>query len=247
MLFISVLMGCSLSEQERLVTIESSRINIKTQGSGNPTVIFENGMGSSMDAWESIPDSIALLTRVFNYDRAGIGKSDTSAVARTVPNMVEELKEVLEKEGLRPPYIYVAHSMGSYLARYYALHYPDEIGALLLVDPSPDQLYDDYTEKEYKEFKDFGEASYAESTIGVQREWKNYLPNRKYVQNDSISNEIPMVIISATQWDFSAYHAAMMNDHKNSRHLKVEGSHDIHQENPTLIIDIIKELLIKSK
>lgn len=242
-LLVASLIGCSAKRGERIVRSNDLHVNVKTQGKGKPVVIFENGMGSSLDAWHNIPDSIAIHTSVFSYDRAGLGKSGSSSAKRTVPNMVEELREVLKKDNLEPPYIYVAHSMGSYLARYYAIRYPDEIKALLLVDPSPDRLYDNYTEKEYNDFQNFGNESYAESSTGVKREWENYLKNRKYVQNEQVSDNIPMVIVSATQWDFFSYHSDMMNTHKSSKHIKVEGGHDIHQEKPDLIIDLIQELI----
>lgn len=235
--------GCFAQGKEHIVQTEGLQINVKTQGTGNTIVLFENGMGSSMDAWEGIPDSIATFTTVFSYDRAGIGKSNISAAPRTIPTMVEELRAVLKKEGLAPPYVYVAHSMGSYLARYFATQYPDEIHALLLVDPSPDRMYDDYTDKEYKDFQNFGNESYAESSPGVKGEWQHYLTNRKYVQEKPISDAIPMVIVSATQWDFYSYHDGIMNKNSHSKHLKVEGSHDIHQEKPELIIALIQELI----
>lgn len=82
---------------------------------------------------------------------------------------------------------------------------------------------------------------FANSTIGEKLERQQYLDNRKYIQGTSIPNDIPLIIISATEWDFYNYHAKMMNNNKNSKHLKIEGSHAIHQEKPELIIDLIKE------
>lgn len=241
------LIGCQEKNAERLVKINDSNFNIKAFGEDGFTVIFENGMGSSMDVWGSIPDSISSLTNVFLYDRAGLGKSDTAAAERTIPNMVEELRLLLKKEEINPPFIFVAHSMGTYIARYYAAAHTDEIKALLLIDPSPDKLYDNYTEKEFREFKQFGDQSYANSSVGAKHEWENYLKNRKYVQNESIPDQIPTVIVSATQWDFFKFHSGMMNKNKSSKHLKVEGSHDVHQEKPGLMVDLIKNLLAEAR
>lgn len=240
------LTGCEKKEQERFTEVDSVRFHIKEFGSGDPTVLFENGMGSSMDTWKSIPDSISRVSSVFSYDRAGTGKSELASSERTIPNMVHELISLLKKENISPPYIYVAHSMGSYLARYYALHYPNEIAALVLVDPSPDRLYDGYSKQEYDEFKEIGNKSFANSLEGERLEWENYLDNRKYVQEASISDDIPMVIISATQWDFYDYHSEIMNKNKDSRHFKIEGGHDIHQEKPERIIEIIKGFLTQN-
>ncbi|MTI29977.1 alpha/beta fold hydrolase, partial [Xanthovirga aplysinae] len=96
------LTGCSTKGQERFVDINDSKFHIKEYGKGSPTVIFENGMASSMDTWKSIPDSISSMSNVLTYDRAGVGKSDTTFTARTIPNMVKELRHILKKEKIRP-------------------------------------------------------------------------------------------------------------------------------------------------
>jgi pimeloyl-ACP methyl ester carboxylesterase len=240
------LMACSSVKQDRITEINGTRFHFLAYGHGSPTVLFENGMASSLDTWGSIPDSISKTTKVFAYDRAGIGRSDTISAERSIPNMVNELRDILKKEHVRPPYIYVAHSMGSYLARYFAAHYPDEIQAILLIDPSPDKMYDDYNEQEYREFKEFGDQSFLDASIGPKSEWENYLDNRRYVRDAVISDRIPMVIISATQWDFYDYHEGMINGNPYSKHLKEEGGHDLHQEKPQLIIDLIHQLLERS-
>ncbi len=58
-----------------------------------------------------------------------------------------------------------------------------------------------------------------------------------------ISDEIPMIIISATEWDFRQYHRKMINHHEKSRNITIEGSHGIHQEQPGQIIDLILDLV----
>ena len=118
---------------------------------------------------------------------------------------------------------------------------------MLLIDPSPDKLYDNYSDQEYADFKNHGDKAFINSSIGAKREWKNYLNNRKYVQNSSISNSIPLIILSATEWDFYDYHSEMLNENKNSKHLRIEAGHGIHQEKPELIIDLIEELIIIAK
>jgi pimeloyl-ACP methyl ester carboxylesterase len=130
--------------------------------------------------------------------------------------------------------------MGTYLARYFAIHYPEEIKALILIDPSPDKLYDEYSEQEYEEFQKIGKDSFSNAPAGEQKEWHNYLENRKYVQEKPLPDRFPVIIVSATEWDFSRYHAAMMNRHPESKHLILEGSHAVHQEEPGRILSIIK-------
>ncbi len=242
--YIVLLFSCNQSNPvEKYVQIEDVRIHCKTLGRGRITVIFENGMASPKEVWNHIPDSISKTARILSYDRAGIGKSESSSRKRTIPNMVLEIRELLQKENIKPPYIYVAHSMGSYIARYFAINYPDEIKALLLIDPSPDRLYDDYSEAEYEEFKNSGNDSFEKATAGERREWEHYLDNRKYVQEKGIPDHIPMYVISASQWNFDRYHREMLNDHPLSRQIKVDTGHDVHKEKPRLVINLIRALI----
>ena len=243
LLFVIIAFGCRQKRMDRFVKIQGGEIHIRNFGKGSPTILFENGMGSKIETWKNIPDTIAKNHQVFLYNRAGIGDSELSNKERTIPNMVEELREILKKETIEPPYIFVAHSMGSYVARYFASEYPKEIQGVLLVDPSPDVLYNEYSQVEYDNFKAIGDNSFKNAGKGEWLEWQNYLDNRKYLQNRPISDDIPIFLLSATQWDFYQYHSKIMNKNTFSKHLRVEGSHDVHQEKPELIIELIQELI----
>ena len=104
-------------------------------------------------------------------------------------------------------------------------------------------MYDEYTDEEYREFQAIGNKSFANSSEGEVKEWENYLDNRKFVQNKPIPDDIPLIIVSATEWDFYDYHEAMMNNNLFSRHMSVEGGHGLHEEQPKLVIDLINELI----
>jgi len=131
-----------MAGQERYVEIEGQQFRIREFGNGNKTVIFESGMSDSIEIWGAIPDSVANFARVFLYDRADIGKSDTSLQERTIPNMVGELRSILEHEHIDPPYVLVGHSLGGLITRYFSSQYPDDVKGLLLLDPAPESFWD---------------------------------------------------------------------------------------------------------
>ena len=104
-------------------------------GAGEPTVVFEAGIGATHLNWRRIQDAIAHSTHTVSYDRAGLGWSSASHTARTPVNIARELRQMLQRAGLQPPYILVGHSFGGLVMRRFALLYPEEAAGIVLVDP----------------------------------------------------------------------------------------------------------------
>ena len=51
--------------------------------------------------------------------------------------MVEELRTLLTRAGVEPPYVLVGHSFGAYIVQLFVVCYPNEVAGLVLVDPLP--------------------------------------------------------------------------------------------------------------
>src|SRR5262249_52481382 len=73
-----------------------------------------------------------------SYDRAGMGWSELGPHPRTMHQVVYELHTLLERAGVRPPYVFVGHSYGGWLVRLYASTYPDDVVGLVLVEAGGD-------------------------------------------------------------------------------------------------------------
>ncbi len=112
-----------------------SRLFVLEAGSGEPTVVFESGIGATNLNWRRIQDSVAQFTGTASYDRSGLGWSSPCRTARTPSNIAAELHEMLGRGGIKPPYVLVGHSFGGLVMRRYALEYPEEVAGLVLVDP----------------------------------------------------------------------------------------------------------------
>jgi penicillin amidase len=122
---------------QHLVRLDNGRqMNMLCQGSGRPVVILEAGAGGSTLEWRSVQRKIAQTTRVCAYDRAGMGFSDPGPLPRTADAVVSDFVALLHAAAIEPPYVMVAHSLGSYYARLYADHHPREVAGMVLVDPS---------------------------------------------------------------------------------------------------------------
>jgi hypothetical protein len=244
-LIVSLLLACgSLFGQERYVDIEGQKFRIKEFGEGTLTVIFECGMSDSLEQFKSIPDSVALFTRVFLYDRADIGKSDASRQPRTIPNMVSELRMILAHENIKPPYVFVVHSMGGFIARYFTNSYPEEVTGLLLLDPAPETFWEEMPEEEFNEWVEGGNEHYRTNfPARYWKEWYQFVPNMEYMKSLTIPENLPVILVSADfEWSLYEYHARIIEGLQNARHVELEGDHYVHQKYPGLIVGFIKEL-----
>jgi pimeloyl-ACP methyl ester carboxylesterase len=125
--------------QSKVVDVGGYKLFLVCHGEarpGTPAVILEAGMNQGHETWSFIHPEIAKLARVCMYDRAGLGKSDRlGAEERTAMQMVDDLHNLLLKGEVRGPYVLVGHSFGGLLVRLYASRFPEEVAAMVLVDP----------------------------------------------------------------------------------------------------------------
>ena len=138
------------------ITLNGFKVEVLTSGLENsradkPVVVFENGMASSFGGWETVATEISKTNAVFRYNRPRIGESENDSLPPTTAHIVNNLRKMLLKKGMKPPYLLVSHSFGGAYIRSFASMYPDEIAGLVFVDPI------DFTKK-----KGFGDLPYLE-------------------------------------------------------------------------------------
>jgi pimeloyl-ACP methyl ester carboxylesterase len=118
----------------RLVDIGGRRLHLDCRGRGSPTVILEAGGGAFSIDWALTQPRVAAFTRVCSYDRAGYAWSDSGPADDRVEQVVSDLRRLLARAGVRPPYVIAGQSIGGIFARAYQRRYPLEIAGLVLVD-----------------------------------------------------------------------------------------------------------------
>jgi pimeloyl-ACP methyl ester carboxylesterase len=120
------------------VDVGGHKLQVLVEGSdqGRPTVIFESGLGGGIDSWAAVRPSIAEVTRMVSYTRAGNGGSQPGPRPRSSAQIVNELRVMLQKLDIAPPYVLVGHSIGGIYVRAFAGMYPDEVCGLVLLDPT---------------------------------------------------------------------------------------------------------------
>jgi pimeloyl-ACP methyl ester carboxylesterase len=128
--------------ESAMVNFGGRRLFARWAGSGTVTVVLEAGQGASSGGWAKVFPKVARLTRTVTYDRAGLGRSDSTTAPITPQSTLDDLGLVLGRTGQRPPYLLVGWSQGAIYVRLFARAHPRDVAALLLVDPAPDGLLD---------------------------------------------------------------------------------------------------------
>lgn len=234
-----------LTAQDRYSDINGQKFRFRELGTGKITVIFESGMSDSLEAWGNIPEQISAFAHVFLYDRADIGKSDFSRQERTIPNMVSELRSILEHEKIQSPYIIVGHSMGGYIARYYTSMYPRDVKGLLLLDPVAEAYWQSMSEKELEEYVKGGTEWYrTKHAPKYAKEWFSFIPNMAYMKDLKIPASLPVILVSSSESGWAKYQKEILKGLDNSKQVRLKSGHYIHRDHPEVTIGYIKELAI---
>jgi pimeloyl-ACP methyl ester carboxylesterase len=113
---------------------EGRRMYLSQMGTGGPTVVFESGIAATSQNWMHLQQSVSSFARTAAYDRIGLGWSSESASERTPSNIVRELRLMLSRAGIPPPYVLVGHSFGGLVVRRFATEHPGEVVGVVLVD-----------------------------------------------------------------------------------------------------------------
>lgn len=116
--FIILILTCTVTLNCLSQTdVTENTFNFKLKGTENPVVIFESGLGETLEGWSEIQDSISKVATTVSYDRLGLGKSSVTDEQRTIDNFVNELNNFLEINKIEGLYILVGHSLGGFIIR----------------------------------------------------------------------------------------------------------------------------------
>ncbi len=122
----------------RLVEAGGYKLHLNKEGEGPVTIILESGSGETSLSWQDIPEKLSKHATVVSYDRGGYGWSEAATTERMGENIVSELHNALQQEGIKGPYLLVGHSLGGMYVRLFAERYKEEVSGLVLVDARPE-------------------------------------------------------------------------------------------------------------
>jgi pimeloyl-ACP methyl ester carboxylesterase len=114
----------------------------KEFGSGSPLIILHGLFGFS-DNWQTIAKSLSEQYWVITPDLRNHGRSPHLS-SHTYPEMAEDLRLFMESLGMFSATV-MGHSMGAKAAMQLALHYPDMVDRLIVVDMAPGPAQDNHS------------------------------------------------------------------------------------------------------
>jgi pimeloyl-ACP methyl ester carboxylesterase len=127
----------------RMIDVSGKQMHLYEEGEGEVTVVMTSGWGTVQPYVDYYPlyERLTAHAKVVVYDRFGTGFSDVTDRKRHVDTIVDEVHELLEASGQKPPYVLVAHSMGSLETVRYAQRYPEEVQGMVMIDAGTPEYY----------------------------------------------------------------------------------------------------------
>jgi pimeloyl-ACP methyl ester carboxylesterase len=124
-----------LPARTRLQT-RAGALEYVVSGQGPPSIVLLNGAGVTLEGWRGLYPAIERLGTVFAWNRFGVRGSDAPRLAQSGAVVLASLRELLGYAGLQPPYVLVAHSLGALYANLFARVHPQEVSAVLFLEPT---------------------------------------------------------------------------------------------------------------
>ncbi|RUL65855.1 alpha/beta hydrolase [Dyella dinghuensis] len=123
-----------LHPQELVLVARERHLNLYCVGKGQPTVLFDSGLGDGTLSWRTVQGEIAKTTRACSYDRANYFFSDSIDRIATAQASVDDMLALIDRAHLGDQVILVGHSRGGLNARLFTYEHTNRVAGLVLVD-----------------------------------------------------------------------------------------------------------------
>lgn len=170
-----------------MVNVNDHQMHVYAEGSGAKTLVFMSGGGTSSPVldFKGLYSKLSSQYRIVVVEKAGYGYSETAAVSRDIDSILEESRTALTLAGEQGPYILYPHSMSGIEALYWAQKYPEEVTAIIGLDPAVPAAYEKYPLP-----SDFtmGLTSFA-ARIGITRFFPSIVDSSAAIQENHLSEQ----------------------------------------------------------
>jgi pimeloyl-ACP methyl ester carboxylesterase len=115
------------------LTVAGRQVRYRVDGAGPPVVLL-HGIGRSLEDWAEQHELLRGRHRVYSVDLPGYGKSEPLAEPYTLAALGRFVADFLDALGIAEPVHLVGHSLGGAVAMQLAVHAPDRVASLVLVN-----------------------------------------------------------------------------------------------------------------
>ncbi|TRZ40660.1 alpha/beta hydrolase [Niallia circulans] len=131
-----------------LVEVDGKNMHVYKKGEGKNTIVLLSGLGTTAPVldFEPLVNELAKKNNVVVAEAFGYGWSDITEKERTVENIIEELRAALQAANISGPYVLMPHSISGIYSMYYANTYPEEVKAIIGIDPTLPQALNYFDE-----------------------------------------------------------------------------------------------------
>lgn len=201
-------------------------------------------------------------------DEDFISRSDPVAQPRTSTEVVEELHRLLQAAGIDGPYILAGHSLGGFFARLYAATYPDEVAGLVLVDAYSEMLEDVMPPDHWQALVRLNQGTGTDIVVPIpgygDLETLPWGADNAVVRAAVAAHPLPPMPLAvlahgkpfAVPADSQGFAAAELEGYIQAANeaksmlvphtrywVASESGHDIHQDQPELVVEAIQQVL----
>ncbi len=122
----------------QMIDAGGHHLRMLVTGDGGPTIVIDDGFGSSIRMTSKLQTDLSKFARVVTYDHAETGGSEAGPNPRNAVQVAQELRTALRNAKLDPPFLMVGGSIGADYISVFAHAYPDDVAGLVRLDPAPD-------------------------------------------------------------------------------------------------------------
>lgn len=236
-------------------TIGGNQLLVFSAGKGKNTIVFESGLGVNGKAWftHKIFKTFSANNQVILYNRAGYAPSSIGDEPRSLQQLANDLKEVIQKFSINKQVIIVGHSLGGSIARTFTIQNPDMVKALMFIDTNHEK-YTPYANMAQTDIDDMVASLISIGETGAAMEAKELINNLSLLRSLPNLPDIPVTVLTSVKMeegstqgdidDWAAAHASLGNGVGNFIQIKTTKSgHFIYEEEPELVVKYLRKLL----
>lgn len=128
----------NISSQELYVIADNAQLFCRTFGQGKPLIVIHGGPGLTQDYLLPYMEKLGNDNFVIFYDQRACGNSTGAITPETVnlPQYLNDIETIRKHFGFEKVSV-LGHSWGGFLGMHYAIHYPQSVDKLILLNSVP--------------------------------------------------------------------------------------------------------------